>query len=227
MQTHKDIWFSADFNHNEHIYFNTEHLPTPVVDFIPWPIRVRAVYFTDGTSLFSAGGAGVGIGQTPWVQNVNADGFRLDNVSDLTSTYIVTDAIRVTGSGGLVVDQNATFGGTITITADVYAQDITAEFIVTEALRVTSSGGLVVDENAIISGGTIVMPNIPTTPAGLPSGALWNNNGAVTVAPSLGGSSAAIVSGVTPSTALTQGSLWFDTNSLSLNVLYAGTWVQV
>jgi hypothetical protein len=111
MQSHKDIWFSVEDQH-EHIYFRAYHKPHPVLDFIPWPIRVSGIYFDDGSSLFSAHHdrppgpilqEGIGIFfthspigtltinadipaiQTPWLQNIDANGFSLSNVGNLTA----------------------------------------------------------------------------------------------------------------------------------------------
>src|SRR5215470_11670792 len=79
MQTHQDIWFSVG-REMEHVYFRTGPQPFPVLDFIPWPIKVTAVVFPDGSSMSSAGPGGV---QTPWFQNVDANGFTLDNLGQL------------------------------------------------------------------------------------------------------------------------------------------------
>lgn len=63
MQTHQDIWFSVN-EELEHIYFrvNQDSNVNPYLDFIPWPIKVSAVIFSDGSKLTTASGGGGGGG---------------------------------------------------------------------------------------------------------------------------------------------------------------------
>lgn len=147
MQTHKDIWFSVSDEH-EHIYFRAFHTPHPVLDFIPWPIRVSGIFFPDGTSMISANseqgppptliaGNGIslsygigtvtvtnadpGVPQTPWQSNINGAGFSLSNASN----------ISVNGN----VSANGYFASG--------EEGITASFLTADLFTVTVTNGII------------------------------------------------------------------------------------
>jgi hypothetical protein len=85
MQTHQDIWFSVN-NELEHIFFRVEEDNPeidPFLDFIPWGIKVPKIIFPDGTFQTTAASGGGGQNQTPWLSDIDAAGFSLNNVSNI------------------------------------------------------------------------------------------------------------------------------------------------
>ena len=73
MQTHQDIWFSVS-DQLEHVYFRAFHQPTPVLDFITWPIRVSGVVFPDVSEITSASEGGTGAAGVPGSVQINVGG---------------------------------------------------------------------------------------------------------------------------------------------------------
>lgn len=117
MQTNRDILFQVG-NLHEWIFFNVKWNPTPIMEFIPWPIKVSSIIFSDGTQQWTAGGgggggsmlvAGSGIqlitapGPPPtitinsdvysWLQNVNANGHTISGLGGVQ----VNGNVNITG----------------------------------------------------------------------------------------------------------------------------------
>jgi hypothetical protein len=196
MQTHQDVWWSVS-DQEEHAYFRAFNQPDPILEFTPWPIKVQSIVFADGSSLFSAGGAGVGAGQTPWQQNINGNGYNLSSVNNISAGNGYFTGELVSGfvnTSEVNVDGDITILGNLEGSQGLFHGQVTCSFL--------NSSGINVVGNVDITG-------------------QYRINGFPI-------STGAIISASAPSTSTNaNGALWFDTNSLSLNVLYNGSWVQV
>jgi hypothetical protein len=168
MQTHQDVWFSVA-DELEHIYFRAYHQPYPLLDFIPWPIRVTGVVFPDGSELFTANGGGAGapsilagsgisvtpgtgtvtIGnlwpQTPWQSDINGNGFNLLNVGNLgvNGSETVGGNLTVSGSTSLndLTVQNETINGNLSVLGSSNLNSLNVSSLTINGVPVTPGGG--------------------------------------------------------------------------------------
>lgn len=72
----------------EWIHFNNRDLKQPTLEFIPWPIQVSSIIFKDGSEQNTAGGGGGG-SQTPWLSDIDADGYSLQNFNQLVGSAAI------------------------------------------------------------------------------------------------------------------------------------------
>ena len=66
----------------ENLYLNNRDREEPFLDIFPWPIRVEMIIFPDGTTMSTVPGGG-GQNQTPWLTDIDGDGFDLTNVGNI------------------------------------------------------------------------------------------------------------------------------------------------
>lgn len=106
MQSNQDILFNVE-NESEWIYFNVNHRPTPVVEFIPYPIAVSSIIFSDGSQLFTAGGGT----QTPWLSNIDANNFSITNLNSINGVPIANFGANPAGVNTQIQwNNNGAFG---------------------------------------------------------------------------------------------------------------------
>lgn len=104
------------------------------------------------------------------------------NMSDVKANSANWDGAYFFVRGTETTPSSADFLGTLNV-ANAY-RAISASYVTTPALTssLISVSAVAVTQNVSVGGRLIVLPNLPTSPIGLPAGALWNSGGTLRVA---------------------------------------------